>query len=366
MQVDLFSLVQKRDGSIPDRQVWTDLGEQVRLAERVGFGTAWVAEHHFNTYSLSPSPLVSCAWLAGITERIGLGTGAVILPLYDPVRLVEEIAQVDLLSGGRLVLGIGSGYQDSEFRRFGQSLDESVARTLEVLDVIELAMGGDDFSYDGAYYRVPEMRLAAPALQRPTPPIWVTGLTRSPDVQRRLARSGYVPFFTANWHPIGTFAPVRERYDEVLREVGRDPRTAPLGVLRIVHVTRSRAEARDAVERARWSTRVSIGLRFGYGRFDGQYPLEEPARDEPDVDAMERSMIVGDVDTCVERILEDHAALGHSHLACNIHVGGMPLERTLRTIEALGEEVMPAVNAELARRGVPEAVIEQAPAVRQA
>ena len=104
-----------------------------------------------------------------------------------------------------------------------------------------------------------------------------------------------------------------------------------------------------------------MALRFDYAEFDGVHPRDTPAREEPTFEQMARRMVIGDVATCVERILQDHDTLGHSHMACNVHVGGMPVERSLRTIEAVGTQVMPAVNAELARRGVVQPRIVQVP-----
>lgn len=361
MQFDLFNLVQKRDASFSDRDVYGALTDAVRVADQGGFRTAWLAEHHFNNYCLCPSPLLACVALAGKTERIRLGTGVLVLPLYEPVRLVEEIAMADVLTDGRLVLGIGAGYQDAEFRRFRVPLAESTERTLELLDIIELGLTGEEYSYDGRYYQLPPTRVSLLPAQRPQPELWVAGLSRDPAVQERLARSGYVPFITTNWKPVAEFAATRSAMAATWQAAGRGAEPMPLGVLRVVHVTDSKAEARDFVERARYSTRVSISFRFDYGKVDGIYVEELPAPEEPTFEAMERAFIVGDWQTCVERILEDHDVLGHSHMALNANVGGLPTPRLLRSLETFAEKVMPAVNAELARRGVVEPEIRQRP-----
>lgn len=361
MQFDLFNLVQKRDASWSDAAVYDALFDAVRLADQGGFRTAWLAEHHFNNYCLCPSPLLACVALAGRTERIRLGTGVLVLPLYEPVRLVEEIAMADALTGGRLVLGIGAGYQDAEFRRFRVPLAESTERTLELLDIIELGLTGEEYSYDGKHYAIPPTRISLLPVQQPQPELWVAGLSRDPAVQRRLAQSGYVPFITTNWKPVQEFAATRAAMAETWRSAGRGDEPMPLGVLRVVHVTDSKAEARDFVERARYSTRVSVSFRFDYAKVDGIFVEELPAPEEPSFEQMERAFIVGDWETCVERILEDHAVLGHSHMALNANVGGLPTPRLLGSLDAFAEKVIPAVNAELARRGVVEPQIRQTP-----
>ena len=201
MKFDLFSLMQKRDDSWGDRQVYDGLLEQVRLAEQIGMETAWFAEHHFNNYSLCPSPLVVVGYCAGHTERIRLGTAVVVLPLYEPARLVQEIALVDVLSNGRLVLGVGSGYQPLEFERFRVDIDDRVAQSMEMLDIIELGLTQEQFSYDGRFYTLGPTQISVRPIQKPLPEIWVAGLMSNPDVQERVAMSGYVPFLTSSWNP---------------------------------------------------------------------------------------------------------------------------------------------------------------------
>ena len=174
MKFDLFNLMQMRDATWTPREVFAEVDDHIRIAEDAGFETAWFAEHHFSNYSLCPSPLMAAAHFAGRTTRIRLGTGVVVLPLYEPIRLAQEVGMVDVLSDGRLVLGIGSGYQPYEFERFGMPLDETVMdRTLEALDVIELSATQEEFSFDGQYYAYPETRLASRPMGGRMPEVWI-------------------------------------------------------------------------------------------------------------------------------------------------------------------------------------------------
>lgn len=116
MEFGVFILAQQRGYHQPSHEVIANSVEQTVVAEQAGFNAAWYAEHHFNNYSLSPSPLMMVAHCAGRTSRIRLGTAVCILPLYHPARLLAEIGMVDTLSKGRLELGIGSGYQEFEVR----------------------------------------------------------------------------------------------------------------------------------------------------------------------------------------------------------------------------------------------------------
>jgi alkanesulfonate monooxygenase SsuD/methylene tetrahydromethanopterin reductase-like flavin-dependent oxidoreductase (luciferase family) len=124
----------------------------VRLAEDTGMTYSWIAEHHFTDYCLAPSILV--------------------LPLYEPVRLAQEIASVDLMCEGRLELGIGIGYQDDEFRGFRRGLEENGTRAIEVLDIIETTLATGELSYDGEHDEIRDVKLAL----QPTKPRLTTYL----------------------------------------------------------------------------------------------------------------------------------------------------------------------------------------------
>lgn len=153
--------------------------EQTQLANDIGFGGAWFAEHHFSNYGLCASPLVMISHCAAVTRKIRLGTGIVVAPLYQPARLIAEVAMVDQLSDGRLNLGIGSGYQHFEFERFGVSLPTSKDRTMEILDMLEMGLKQPKFSYDGAYYQQPVSAISQRAVQQPGPPSGSPVPTRS-------------------------------------------------------------------------------------------------------------------------------------------------------------------------------------------
>ena len=188
MHFGQFNLLGYRARGTAASRLYDAAVEQVRAADAAGFAVAWFAEHHFSNYCVIPSPLMMVARLAGETTRIRLGSAVVVAPLYSPVRLLSEIGMADALTHGRLVLGVGSGYQPYEFERFGQDLAESVDRTLEFLTMLETAFAADTFSHEGKYYRVPETHIAA----RPVsgiPEVWIAG--DNARLQGYAARKGY-------------------------------------------------------------------------------------------------------------------------------------------------------------------------------
>src|SRR6266513_5412603 len=129
-------------------QEYRETIELVRLAEALGFDSAWVSEHHGSSDGYLPSLLPMLAAFAAATERIRLGTGVMLAPFHDPLRLAEDAAVVDQISGGRLILGLGLGWRDEEFRMFGQPISERVRRTVETVDVLRRAWTGDRFTYE--------------------------------------------------------------------------------------------------------------------------------------------------------------------------------------------------------------------------
>nr|WP_201741937.1 LLM class flavin-dependent oxidoreductase [Mangrovicoccus ximenensis] len=192
MEFGLFNLMSLRDhpGGVPG--VLDDTRVMVRLAEEAGFSAAWFAEHHFTNYSLSVSPLMLAAHFAGCTSRIRLGTAVIVLPLYQPMRAAQEIALVDQLSEGRLVLGVGTGYQPFEFERYGADVAARADTFLKYWDVVEAALTGGEIGPEAAALGLPETPVLLHPRQRPLPPLYVTG--GDPRILQRLApRPRYMP-----------------------------------------------------------------------------------------------------------------------------------------------------------------------------
>lgn len=343
MRFGLFNLLQKRDAAKPDSEIFHEMIEQTRLAESIGFDISWFGEHHFSSYSVCPSPLVAAAYCAGHTERIRLGTGVLVLPLYDPVRVLQEIAMVDAMSNGRLVVGVGTGYQPYEFQRFRASLDEKNEMFTECLDVIELGLTQPRFSYDGKYYQIPEMQIAVWPVQRPLPEMWVAGVLDD-AIRRRVVRSGYIPFFAPTVRPITHLEGVRDDYHAILRERGLEPREQPLGLMRYMQVTDSRKEAEDMAERALYSSRMSYSMRAEVPEIDGIHVKSAPLPDEPSVDEVVDAIITGDPETCAERLAHDFEVMNPAHIAFYIQPGGMPHARVMRSLERFGAKVIPALE----------------------
>lgn len=346
MQFGLFSLMTRRERSQTPRQIYADMVEHVRLAEQMGFDVAWFAEHHFSNYCLCPSPLTLAMFVAPQTSRIRLGPAVVVAPLYQPLRLLEDIAVLDSVSDGRLVLGLGSGYQQYEFHKFGVDLKAGRDILLETLDVVEAFLKGGPLSYDGRHIRIPETHFNL-GLMQAQPDIYIAGLLNDPVTQERIARAGYVPIFTTGWSSLEQIQGLRETVAGFHRAAGGDPRAMKFAIQQYIFVTDDRKEALQAAESARYVRRVSSAMRENYARLEGAFLQEIPAAGEPPLEELVERMIIGDAETVAEKLAREIEVLDLTHLSCFMALPGLPQRSVLRSMERFGADVMPRLQATL-------------------
>src|ERR1700704_2416998 len=141
-----------------------DIGQ---AAEDLGFHNIWLAEHHFSTYGYLPRPVQLATYIAAKTTRLRVGTAVIVVPLHHPLIIAEEIAMLDILSGGRLDIGLGRRYQRYEFERFGLKLDSGGQRWDESIDILMKSFAGKPFSYDGKLFPIPETTVYPQPIQKP-------------------------------------------------------------------------------------------------------------------------------------------------------------------------------------------------------
>ncbi|MCJ9714031.1 LLM class flavin-dependent oxidoreductase, partial [Bordetella hinzii] len=216
---------------------------------------------HFNNYSLSPSPLMTVAHAAAKTQRIRLGTAVCILPLYHPARFLAEVGFVDTVSNGRLELGVGSGYQEFEFERFGVQIAESGAIFNEFLDVIPKGLTQKIFEHQGQYLNIPPSSIAVRCLQDPMPPIWIT--SGNPVTLGRGVRENHNLFVTALLNGNEAITGLRGRLEKVAADNGKDlDRDVKFGFLRCGYASDNKAEIDAYLDCARFQRRISESLKY--------------------------------------------------------------------------------------------------------
>ena len=137
------------------------------LAEPLGFDSLWALEHHFTGYSMSPAPLQLLSYYAGRTKRVTLGTCVVVLPWHDPIRVAEQIALLDIISGGRTLMGFGRGAATVEYEGFRIPMDEARPRFVESAQLIIKALENETFEWDGEFFKIPRMSIRPRPISHP-------------------------------------------------------------------------------------------------------------------------------------------------------------------------------------------------------
>lgn len=330
------------------------LEEQVALmqaAEDLGYDSVWPAEHHFSEYGFCASPALMLAAVARSTKRIRLGTGVVVLPFHHPIRVAEEFAMLDLLSGGRVELGVGRGYQPAEFQ--GYAIDATRSREIfdESLEVIRRAWSQERFSFEGRHYRFEDVSVRPRPLQRPHPPIWMAAL--SDETFEKAGRLGAnllcSPIFGGS---LPAAAEKIQVYRRALEEAGHDPASREVGALVMVYTGESQEQARaDFAEPVIWYFRAfgrHVAPKLGLEPIES-YEWYATIRDMASVVQWEQllehgAVICGDSDYVGERITEIQQAFGIDHLLCWTRLGGLAPHKVTAHMERMRERVMPGLR----------------------
>ncbi|MBD0413866.1 LLM class flavin-dependent oxidoreductase [Oryzicola mucosus] len=346
MEFGTFILAAQRGYHQSSEQVIRNSIEQAVASEKAGFTTAWFAEHHFNNYSLVPSPLMMVAHCAGVTRTIRLGTAVCVLPLYHPQRLLSEVGFADIVSNGRLELGVGSGYQQFEFERFGVNVDEAPAIFSEYLDILQKGLKQKIFEHDGKYEKILPTAISVRAVQQPTPPIWLAaGSSRS---MSRAYREGNNLFVTAFHEGLDTVRKLRATIEEAAAGEGKKVTDARIGLLRCCYASDSQAEIDSYLDNARFQRRLSEALHQRRQQSADGYLLQEtPTQADMSFEQMQKNLPIGSVNYVIDRLLAEIEILKPDQIAVQTQLGDFDQKTMVRQIELWGEKIIPAVNKAL-------------------
>ena len=166
---------------IPFERLYAESLDQIVEAERLGFDSAWITEHHFCDDGYTPSPLVMGAAIGARTKRLRLGTNLMVLPLHNPLRVAEDSATLSLLTGGRFDLGVGVGYRELEFREFGREIKQRPSLIEEAIAIIRRAWAGERINFSGKRFAHGDVRVT-PVPEHP-PKLYLGGMTE-PAIDR--------------------------------------------------------------------------------------------------------------------------------------------------------------------------------------
>jgi alkanesulfonate monooxygenase SsuD/methylene tetrahydromethanopterin reductase-like flavin-dependent oxidoreductase (luciferase family) len=308
-------------------QLYGEIIAQAELADRLGYDTFWVAEHHFHEYGVVPNPAVMLSTLAQRTTRLKLGTAISILTFHNPLTVAESYAMVDVLSGGRLVFGVGSGYLAHEFAGYAIDPAEKRDRFDENLAAVKRLLAGERVTAQGRYHVIDAVKLNVLPLQREVP-LYVAILRR--EAAYHVGRQGHnmlcVPY--ASLESFGDIATLIGEFNKGRAESGSPASENSAAVTLHTHVAESDAAARRNAERP-FNLYVDTRLYAKKSTYD---------------DAMRNGLhLFGSVETVADKLVA-LSRMGVDHVMALQNFGLMPQPLVAASMERLMRDVMPRVR----------------------
>ncbi|MCH9673704.1 MAG: LLM class flavin-dependent oxidoreductase [Gammaproteobacteria bacterium] len=318
------------DSGTDNATLYQEVLEQVRWLDGIGAELVWFTEHHFVDDGYLPSWVPVAGAMASVTERIRFGTDICLMPFNHPVRLAEDLAVLDNLSGGRVELGVGMGYAPHEFRGFGLPRSHRVSLMNEGIEVLQYCFTGEKFSYHGKRYQLEDVRITPGYIQSGGPPLWIASMSEAGAA--RAAKYG------TNFLPQGLKRRSFDPWVKAIAESGRHRRDHRVGIIRSVLVTDDREGDWGAV-RAAERYRMALYQRFfeesgeGFGEEGEQVP---------------QTWIVGDTAHCVSELINFIEAFGMTDIVTMAVPPGLRAAQMTQSLERLFRDVVPQVKRHFA------------------
>jgi probable LLM family oxidoreductase len=318
-----------------------DLMEEVRLADQLGLDVFGVGEHHRRDYAVS-SPAVVLAAAAAVTRRIRLTSAVTVISSADPVRVFQDFATVDLLSGGRAELMAGRGSFAESFPLFGYDLADYDDLAAEKLELLLAIREREEVTWSGRFRPALRDALVWPRPLQDPLPVWVA-VGGSPGSFARAGDLGLPLAVAVIGTPPTRFVPLVERYREHAARAGHDPGALPVAVNSHAFVASSQAAADRAFGPPWLAMMRRLARERGWGRMDESSFRRLRGPGGP--------LIAGPPEQVAEKILDQHALFGHRRYVAQMSLGAVAHRDVLASMELFGTRVAPLVRAEIARRG---------------
>lgn len=333
-----------------ESEAYADVLGELELADKLGFRCAWLVEHHFmRHYSHCSKPELVLAALSGRTTRIRLGLGIIPAPYHHPVHVAERVATLDILSQGRLEVGLGRGFHPDEYRAFGVAMGESRARTGETLDILRASFTRQPVSFSSPRHSLERVDILPHPVQQPHPPLWSAAV--SPESFAWVAQQELGML-------VGPFKPwLMTRFD-IKNYLGAWNGDAPprigmaVGMLCLPDGKRARQLAKQALtwfynELYKTTLPVLEQLYPSYEHFRELGRFREFMRLGINLTLLENfgMAVVGTPAECIEQLRKFEAA-GVTHMLCAVGAGAVKTEVARESLHCIAEEVMPAFRQE--------------------
>jgi alkanesulfonate monooxygenase SsuD/methylene tetrahydromethanopterin reductase-like flavin-dependent oxidoreductase (luciferase family) len=328
MRYSLFSVMDHHpSGARSVADYYAQLFRTAASAESLGYDALFVAEHHFHEYGVVPNPAVMLAALAQKTRTLRLGPAISTLTFHNPLIVAESYAMLDVLSQGRLVLGVGSGYLKHEFAGFGVAAEQKRARFDETLMLVRRLLAGERITHRGAFHTIEDVALNVRPIQQPTPPLYVAALAReaSYHIGRQGNRVMAIPYATAT--SLADVGELQAAYRRGQAEAGH-----AAGADDAIYTFHCYVAESDAAAR-----------RDAAAPFDLYVATRLYARRQTYDEVLASGLaLFGSAETVAAKIGE-LARRGISHVALLMDFGLMPEEKVQRSLRAFAEKVMPRI-----------------------
>jgi alkanesulfonate monooxygenase SsuD/methylene tetrahydromethanopterin reductase-like flavin-dependent oxidoreductase (luciferase family) len=312
--------------------------EQLALAERYGFDTVLVSEHHLVDNGYFPAPMVTNGAIAMKTKTMRIGPGVLLLPLYNPLHVAEHGAIVDVISNGRYVLGLGQGYRKEEFEAFQVPLGDRPGRMREGVEAIRALWTQPVTNYRGKHFVYENCTLRPQPKQKPHPPIWIAAkMKKAVELAARVGDAWFAD-------PITPLSVLKERmvdYKNVRAQKGLPPSGFEFPLMREVYCAetdeKAWAESKDA-----FLYIYKEYLDWGHMLDDQGQPV--PPGDERALGLLRKRFIIGSPETCVRECQMYARELGVTNMIMRMKAPGLTHERVMSSIRLWGEKVMPHIG----------------------
>ncbi len=359
MRFGTFHLAEAPEDLSPGEALTAEL-RQIVLAEDLGFDSVWLAEHHFTSYCVVNDALSFASHVAAVTSTVWIGTAVSVLPLHHPVEVAERATLVDVLSNGRLLLGVGRGYSATEFSAFGLDLAGRRERFEEALDIVLKAWSHERFDHEGEFWTLKDVALTPRPLQTPHPQIIVAS-SGSPETVMRIAARGLPLMLGGDFLTPQGVAERIDSYRAGASEAGLSPDASGVlvgdsWIMLKIHMAESREEARKmAGPYALWRHRkvhelqpaesAPTLLTKAVDRLPAARALiSDPARkhwSDVTADDLTTYGLFGTPDDVAKKI-EEFEAAGARNIILSFGFGGMPELMVRRSMKRFAAEVAPA------------------------
>jgi alkanesulfonate monooxygenase SsuD/methylene tetrahydromethanopterin reductase-like flavin-dependent oxidoreductase (luciferase family) len=315
---------------ISTAEFYSAMFQQIEYIDQAGFDTIWITEHHFTDDGYLSAAMPAMAAIAARTRRVKIGSYVILVPFYHPLRLAEDAALIDVISNGRLRLGLGLGYRLEEFDALQIPRKERLGRTLETIEILKRAWSGERFSFGGKYFNFKDARVLPKPISQPYPELLWGGMAPAAIKRGATLDLGFACNLGAR---------EIELYQQTLRELGKDPAAYSIVNSRMVFVADSEEQAWREIE-----PYLMYQMKL-YGKWLAAGEIETAGQYRPDAEQLRKNAILGPPDRVTELMRKVIDGARMTEVSLMMQFPGLEPRKAMRSLERFTTEVLPALRS---------------------